>query len=583
MNKPYEIDLEERLAYFEQANRFKMMALDLARELGDFHSSINKVEDPGVIFDMCRDRVLQIIGFRQMAFFIVNEDDSDFHLYRCYPVTDKNTIKKELSVLIEDGTFSRAVQEKSPVTAYSEDFNYQLLLHSLATPSRVRGMFVGVLDKKSKHIQEASFEIFSIVMAHCANALESYELYNRLKESNINLQEKVNQLSDSESCLKDEVREHEKTEAALKSSEELYRLLAETANELIIMISDNGQILYLNACALQASGYSKKGLMNRNIRELIDNFNDIMADHHQLYTNIHALLTSKSGDKISLEVNIAPLSNGDAAKGILIVGRDISDRLQEEKEKKHLKEKLWQAQKMKSIGLLASGIAHDFNNILNIIVNYTSLSITDLPEDSPVCGYLGKVETASNRAIQLARKLYTIGRNDDHKKALINIRLTIIETVDLLTSSLGKLIEIKTDFGKDNLIVLAEETRIQQILMNLITNAAHSMADETGTIVVSASQTDIHDETLLSHLDLAQGNYIKLIVTDDGPGIGSENLQRVFDPYFSTKKGKDNSGLGLAVVHGIVKNYNGAIDVQTQKSKGTSFYVYLPEAQEESK
>ncbi len=262
----------------------------------------------------------------------------------------------------------------------------------------------------------------------------------------------------------------------------------------------------------------------------------------------------------------------------LIVGRDVSERLNAESEMKFLEEKLWQAQKMESIGLLAGGIAHDFNNILSIIVNYTSLSLYGLKEDHPLFNHLKKVQTASNRAIGLARKLHTIGRKDDHKKKTINIINAIYETVDLLKSSLGKNIEVLINIIDKDLFVLAEETRIQQILMNLISNASHAMPNKTGTICVTASKIDIFDGAPLLRTDLAKGSYIKLSVTDDGPGIDEITLQRVFDPYFSTKEGKDNSGLGLAVVHGIVKNYKGAIDVETHLGLGTTFNIYLPKA-----
>ncbi|NOX34630.1 MAG: PAS domain S-box protein [Deltaproteobacteria bacterium] len=579
MNKLNEIDMEKRLAYLEQANLFKMMALDLTKELGEFNSSINRLENPGIVFEKCNARARQIVGFKQIAFFLVDEDNSDFHLTRCYPETGKDKIEKEIDVLIEDGTFSRAVLEKKPVTAYSKDFNHQLLLHVLATVSRVRGMFAGVLEKKSKHIPEASFELLSILMAHCANTLESFELYYQLRTSNRCLKDKVNELAVSESCLKREIKEHRKTETALKSSEKLYRLLTETASEIIIMVSDNGQILYLNQSAQKACGYSKKAVEAMSIKDLIDDFDNIMADHAHSYSNTHdAKLLSRCGDKISMEINIESIPNKGAPPGILIVGRDISERLNSEKEKKFLEEKLWQSQKMESIGILAGGIAHDFNNILSVIVNYSSLSLSCLPKESPVYSHLEKVQTASNRAVDLARKLYTIGRKDDHKKHIIDMVSTINETIDLLRSSLGKGIEIKTGFEKTGMHVLAEETRIQQIIMNLITNAAHAIADRKGIITVCASKTRVLAEKPISSLDLAPGKYIELCISDNGPGIDTNILQHVFEPYFSTKKGKDNSGLGLAVVHGIVKNYHGAIDIRTKMGQGTSFHIYLPEA-----
>ena len=287
MNKPYEIDLEKRLAYLEQANRFKMMTLELTKELGEFNSSINKLKDPSVIFEQCKDRAERIIDFKQIAFLLVNEDDADFNMYKCYPENGREQLEHELDVFIEDGTFSRAVLEKKTVTAYSKDFDNQLLLHVLATASRVRGMFVGVLEKNTKQVEEASFEIFSILMAHCANAIESFELYHQLKQSNTTLKEKVKLLSISEACLKEEIEDHKKTEAALESSEKQYRRLAEAAAELIFTITKDGKILYLNASALKTSGFSKQVMIKKNINDIIKNFDDVMEARSQNYTDIH--------------------------------------------------------------------------------------------------------------------------------------------------------------------------------------------------------------------------------------------------------------------------------------------------------
>ncbi len=579
MNDPQTTHLEKRIAYLEQTNHFKMMALELAKELGEFQSSINKLETPDIIFEKCAVRIRQIMGFKQIAFLLVDENNSDFHLSWCYPDAGKETLEKEIDLLIEDGTFSRALLEKKPVTAYSEDFQWQLLLHSLSTISRVRGMVVGVLEKNAKYIPEASFELFTILMAHCANTLESFELYSQLRASNARLQEKLNALSISESCLKNEILEHTKTESALRASEEQYRLLAETAGEIILLTSVSGQILFANESALKAAGYSRQSLTAVNISSLIEDYPIVMADSREGYSGFYsAFLLSRSGKKIPLEINIKPVSRGDSSSGNLIVGRDISERVQAETEKKSLEEKLWQAQKMEAIGLLAGGIAHDFNNILSIIVNYTSLSLSSTPNESQIYGHLKKVEVASKRAVLLARKLHTIGRKDEHQKKLIDLAAAITETIDLVSSSLGKNIAVIPEMTGDALSVLAEETRIQQILMNLITNAAHAMKHTGGIIVVSVSKTKGLDEKQLLALGLLPGQYIRLSVMDNGPGIDPKNLNQVFDPYFSTKSGEDNSGLGLAVVHGIVKHYKGAIEVQTQLGMGTTFHIYLPEA-----
>lgn len=544
MNDSQTAHLEKRVAYLEETNLFKMMALELTRELGEFHSSINKLETPDIIFEKCAVRIRQIMGFRQIAFLLVDENNSDFHLFCCFPEAGKEILEKEIDLLIEDGTFSRALLEKKPVTAYSADFRRQLLLHVLSTVSRVRGMVVGVLEKNAKYIPEACFELFTILMAHCANTLESFELYSRLRDS-----------------------------------EKQYRLLAETAGEIILLISGSGKIRFANEAALKVSEYSRRALTAMNINALIEDYPFAMVTSHEGEADFYAaLLLSRSGKKIPLEINIKPVFNGDLPTGSLIVGRDISERIKAEKEKKILEEKLWQTQKMEAIGLLAGGIAHDFNNILSIIVNYTSLSLSGTPEKSLVHGHLKKVELASKRAVHLARKLYTIGRKDEHQKKVINLVSTINETIDLVSSSLGKNITVISEMAGGVLTVLAEETRIQQILMNLITNAAHAVRDTGGTITVSACKTSILDVNPFPGQGLLPGDFIRLSIMDNGPGIDPKDLPRVFDPYFSTKNGEDNSGLGLAVVHGIVKHYMGAVEVQTQLGLGTTFHVYLPEA-----
>jgi PAS domain S-box-containing protein len=329
MNNPKTTHLEKRVDFLEETNLFKMMALDLAKELGEFHSSINKIEKPDIIFEKCAARVQKVMGFRQIAFLLVDENNSDFHLSWCHPEADQETLEKEIDILIEDGTFSRALMEKKPVTAYSEDFHRQLMLHVLSTVSRVRGMVVGVLEKNAKYIPEASFELFAILMAHCANTLESFELYSRLR-----------------------------------SSEKQYRLLAETAGEIIFLVSECGRILYANQAALKAAGYSRQVPADMNINTLIENFDHALINNRDGYSDFQSVfLMSRSGKKIPLEINIKPVSDENSPGGILIVGRDMSERIQAEKERKNLEEKLWQAQKMEAIGLLAGGIAHDFNNI----------------------------------------------------------------------------------------------------------------------------------------------------------------------------------------------------------------------------
>lgn len=577
MNDSY--DIEKRLAYLEQANMFKMMALDLSKELGDFNSSISRLEDPVEILDKCQRRAVKIIPFGHAAFYLVNENDSEFYPYRHYPAgSDRKQLDTEIDLLIEDGTFSRAVMTKEPVTAYTKNFDRQLLLHTLATASRVRGMFVCILDHKIKHAQEASLEMISVLMTHCANALESFELYHQLKKSNSELQKKVHELSESQSCLKNEILEHEKTENALEASERQYRLLAETARELIIIVSNEKRIVYANSSAVRICGYSKEDMIDLLVLKLFDDFNEMVEQRtgDDLQSKVVQLIT-KNGEQRPLEVNLVTIPDRKNSPGYLLVGRDISKRLEAQRKHQELESKLWRAQKMESIGLLASGIAHDFNNLLSVIGNYTALSIKKLDENETVRSHLEHVRTATDRAVNLARQLYTMGRKDEHKRVEINLVPVIKETINLLLPSLDRQLKINTSFDNESMIVLAEVTRIQQIIMNLITNAGHELRGMNGVIDIRVQSLTVLEKTSMQILDLMPGKYIKIGITDNGPGIDPELYDKIFEPYVSTKTGKSNSGLGLAVVHGIVKNYKGAVDVRTSKGQGTTFDVYLPE------
>lgn len=451
------MDLKERLAYLEKANFSKMQALELIRDLGEFHGSVNQMADPDDILERCRQQGEKLIDFKSLGFFLVDEETSDFYLHCWYPESARPETEAELDLLIEDGTFSRAVLEKTPVTAYAENFNDQFLLHVLATTSRVRGMFVGVMEKKLKHVPEACLELFSILMVHCANALESFELYNRLAVSNDRLREKVDQLTASETRLKKEVADHQKTMAA----------------------------------------------------------------------------------KLLLEG------------------------------------KIWQANKMESIGLLASGTAHDFNNLLSVMTNCTELGLIHAQPGEPVYDDLKRIETATRRAQDLARKLYTIGREDRHETREIDIVGIVDETLDLLRSSLRKSVEISSRIQADRMPVVAEKTRIQQIVINLVTNAAQAVGE--GKVTVLGEQVTLGQDQVEA-MELPSDKCVRLSVVDTGPGIDPDIIPRVFDPYFSTKDGEKNAGLGLAVVQGIVKNYNGFIEVDSIKGSGTSFHVYLPRA-----
>ncbi len=245
-------------------------------------------------------------------------------------------------------------------------------------------------------------------------------------------------------------------------------------------------------------------------------------------------------------------------------------------EKKHLEEQLLHAQKMEAIGTLAGGIAHDFNNILSVIVGYIELSLIDMPETDPLRGKLDQVLKAGGRATDLVKQILAFSRKDKQKLMPIRISPIVKEALKMLRSSLPATIEISMDINNSSLSILSDPSQIHQILMNLCTNAAHALPDNKGLLNVSLYDVDLDQDTASGHADLQAGHYQKLIVSDNGEGIKPEIMDRIFDPFFTTKGPGKGTGMGLAVIHGIVKRCKGAITVDSEPGKGTTFQIFFP-------
>lgn len=248
-------------------------------------------------------------------------------------------------------------------------------------------------------------------------------------------------------------------------------------------------------------------------------------------------------------------------------------------EQQRLENQLLQAHKMEAIGTLAGGIAHDFNNILGAVMGYTELSLMKLEKGSKVYANLEKILAASNRAKTMVSQILTFSRRTRLERKPIRLEPIIDETMTLLRGSLPSTIEINKEIEPSAHAVLANSTQVQQVLMNLCTNAAHAMKghEHHALLEVSLGEVDITDEgNPAPVVDLSSGRYLRLSVSDTGGGIDPDIKERIFDPFFSTKSHGDHSGMGLAVVHGIVKSYGGDIQVDSSPGEGTVFHVFLP-------
>jgi nitrogen-specific signal transduction histidine kinase/CheY-like chemotaxis protein len=250
--------------------------------------------------------------------------------------------------------------------------------------------------------------------------------------------------------------------------------------------------------------------------------------------------------------------------------------LRDDSERKKLETQLQQAQKMEAIGTLAGGIAHDFNNILAGIMGYTELALLDTPEGNRASQNLKQVLKSGNRAKDLVKQILAFGRKTDADRKPLEVGPIVKESLKLLRASLPTTIEFNHNIPGNLGKVLADPTQIHQVLMNLCTNAAHAMQKSGGILEVSLADIEFDKDRALQNLGLPAGPYLQLTVKDTGSGMTPEVMERIFDPYFTTKEKGGGTGLGLAVVHGITRDHRGAISVQSEQGKGSTFDVYLP-------
>jgi len=261
----------------------------------------------------------------------------------------------------------------------------------------------------------------------------------------------------------------------------------------------------------------------------------------------------------------------------IVISLFISKRKRHQEEKVRLERQLQQAYKMESLGTLAGGIAHDFNNILYGAMGYTELCLDDSEPDSLLHDNLNEIRSGLMRAKSLVNQILAFSRQSHSEVEPTHVAPVAEEVLKLLRSTIPTTIAIQADTAVANSNIMGDPTQIHQVIMNLSTNAAHAMEEDGGTLKIALDNVDIDPEwKKKDDTDFAPGSYLRLSVSDTGEGIPPENLNRVFDPFFTSKEQGKGTGMGLAVVHGIVEAHSGKILVESSENQGTTFEVYFP-------
>ena len=370
----------------------------------------------------------------------------------------------------------------------------------------------------------------------------------------------------------------------MRQARDYIETLFRASPDAILVTDIDGYILMVNDSVLDVYGYQPDEIIGqhasiiapddeRELRKLYDMM--VQLFETGIIRNFMCERKHKDGRPILSEASIVLLKNSDGTvSGAISSSRDITDR-------KRLEDQVRQSQKMEAIGTLAGGIAHDFNNILGAIIGYTELS-KDLSEGSSVLEKnLSQVLKAADRARNLVQQILAFSRKSQSELKAIHLHLVVKEVLNLLRSSIPTTIDIKTDIITANDVVIADATQVHQIVMNLCANAAHAMQQKGGVLGVTLQAVYLDDHSVRAYADIASGPYVRLSIRDTGMGIPRDIIGRIFEPFFTTKAIGAGTGMGLAVVHGIVKSLKGDIKVYSEPGKGTVFHVLLPRGQEE--
>ncbi len=262
--------------------------------------------------------------------------------------------------------------------------------------------------------------------------------------------------------------------------------------------------------------------------------------------------------------------------------KEIEVRKHHQQEKAKLEAQLLHLQKLETIGTLAGGIAHDFNNILTPILGYTEMAIEELPDESTLKYDVEQINHAATRGKDLVQQILTFSRQVNVEKKPLELHLVIKEVMNLIRASFPSNIEIRQDLDEDCGTVLADATQMHQIIMNICTNAYHAMISKGGRLDVKLAAVALEARKMKAGSKVKSGIYIRLTISDSGHGMDKQTMDRIFEPFFTKKEVGAGSGLGLSVVHGIVSNHNGFVEVESEPGKGSKFMIYLPQHTAES-
>ena len=466
---------------------------------------------------------------------------------------------------------------------------------------KVKGLEAGGVDYITKPFQRE--ELLARISVH----LQISELTRRLQDANENLERRIvertmdlsianseleeeiaerqaaqEMLQEQAAVLEEEIEERRMAQDALLKSERKFRAIFNQTFQFMGLLTPEGILLEANQTALDFCAAEESSVLGLHFwdtpwwtysPELRLKLREAVATAASgKFVRFEAIHQGEDGKTRNIDFSLKPVTDEGGQVVLLIPeGRDITAT-------KKLERELRQSQKMEAIGTLAGGIAHDFNNILMAIIGYTDMAQSKLSIPGAAARDLARVQEAGLRAKELVGRILTFSRMSEQEGRPVQVAPLIGEVFKLLRSTLPSTIEIRQQIAvsKNGDTIKADPTQLHQVLMNLATNAAHAMRAGGGVLSVTLSEAYADAALISLHSDLTPGPYLRLTVSDTGHGMEARVRERIFDPYFTTKPVGEGTGMGLAVVQGIIKSHGGAIGVQSAPGKGTSIDIFLP-------
>lgn len=419
-------------------------------------------------------------------------------------------------------------------------------------------------NQPQDEVKSPAIETIGVTKDGKAVALEI--IFGNLKHEN----------QDYQTLLIRDISQRKNTEAALQESQKLYRDLVENANDIIYSHDLKGRVTSINEAGLRLTNYTREEALGKSMFDFIapdylEKAKEMLARKiaGEEKTVYDLEILKKDGMRVIVEVNTKLVYQNGNPVAVQGIARDITER-------KMLQVQLHQAQKMETVGRLAGGIAHDFNNLLTVILGKTDLALMQLKDsEGQLSEDIAEIKGAAKHAATMTQQILAFSRKQVLQPRIINLNSIVSNMSKILKRLIGEDVKLETGLGSELGFVKADQSQIEQILMNLAVNARDAMP-KGGKLTIETSNVVLDETYSHKHFNARPGQYVMLAFSDDGMGMSDDVLKAAFEPFFTTKEMGKGTGLGLSTVYGIVKQSGGYIWVYSEENLGTTFKIYLP-------